>query len=132
MTNATIDPIPPAAKAATETLEKGAQHVIAKAKVNAEVLGESNNAAIHGFMDIAKAYQKMATNNAERLTSSLKALSGVKTQTEFFELQKKFLNEGIEATVKDGGEIAKLTSALFTLAFRPIQQNFETLSHSRI
>jgi hypothetical protein len=98
---------------------KAAQH----AAVNgAESLAKSGSAAIAGFQELAKAYQALATKNAERLTTSIQQLATVKTPTEFLELQRKLITEGVEAAVADSAHIAKLTTAAFTAAFEPLQK----------
>lgn len=105
----------------TATLEK----FTSAAKVNVDSLTQSGNAAIAGFQELAKAYQALATKNAEKLTASIQALSSVKSPTEFVELQQKLLKEAVEAAVADGREIAELTTSIFTTAFEPVKKQVE-------
>lgn len=95
------------------------------AKVNVEALTKSGNAAIAGFQELAKAYQALATKNAEKLTASIQALSSVKNPTEFVELQQKLIKEAVEAAVADSREIATLTTSIFTTAFEPVKKHVE-------
>ena len=85
-----------------------------------DVLVKSGNAAIAGLQELTNAYQALATKNAERLGASLQALAAVKSPTEFVALQGKLLSEAVDAAVKDGATIAKLTADVFTAAFEPI------------
>ena len=100
------------------------------AKTNADALTKGGNAAIAGFQDLAKAYQALATRNAEKLTASIQALAATKSPTEFFELQQTLIKEGVEAAVSDSQDIAKLTAAVFTAAFEPVQEHVTALQKS--
>ena len=92
------------------------------AKSNAEALSKSGSAAVSGLETLAKAYQTLVTKNMEKLTSSLQALSSVKTPVEFFEIQQKLVKEGFEAALADSRVIAELTNSVFTAAFEPVQK----------
>ncbi len=109
MTNATVDQITAATTA------------------NVEALTKSGNAAIAGFQELAKAYQALATKNAEKLTASIQALATVKTPAEFIELQQKLIKEGVDSAVNDSRDIADLTTAVFTAAFEPVQKQVEAV-----
>lgn len=109
MTNATFDQITAATKANVDALTKG------------------GNAAIAGFQELAKAYQTLATKNAEKLTASIQALASVKTPAEFVELQQKLIKEGVDAAVTDSREIGELTAAVFSAAFEPVKQQVEAV-----
>ena len=99
----------------------------AATKANVEALTKGGNAAIAGFQELAKAYQALATKNAEKLTASIQALSTVKSPAEFVELQQKLVKEGVESAVADSREIAELTTAVFTAAFEPVKQQVEAV-----
>ena len=104
--------------------------ITAATKANAEALTQSGNAAIAGFQELAKAYQALATKNAEKLTASIQALATVKSPVEFVELQQKLIKEGVDAAVSDSRNIAELTTAVFTAAFAPVQQQVAQLQKS--
>ena len=107
----------------TATIEQ----ITATTKANAEALTKSGNAAIAGFQELAKAYQALATKNAEKLTASIQALAAVKSPTEFVELQQKLIQEGVDAAVSDSRNIADLTTAVFTAAFEPVKKQVEAV-----
>jgi hypothetical protein len=94
----------------------------AAANGNGDILTMGGGAANAGFQELAKAYQELAIKNANRLTTSMHALAATKSPTEFFELQRKLMTEGVEAAVADSTHIAKLTTAAFAAAFEPIQK----------
>ena len=101
--------------------------ITAAAKENVDALTQSGNATIAGFQELAKAYQGLATKNAEKLTASIQALAGTKSPTEFVELQQKLIKEGVEAAVADSRQIADLTASVFTTAFAPVKKQVEAL-----
>ena len=107
----------------TATIEQ----ITATTKANAEALTKSGNAAIAGFQELAKAYQALATKNAEKLTASIQALAAVKSPTEFVELQQKLIKEGVDAAVADSSKIAELTTSVFTAAFEPVKKQVEAV-----
>jgi len=51
----------------------------------------------------------------------------VKSTTELMALQGKLMSEAVDAAVKDGSNIAKLTTAVFTAAFEPITKPMAAL-----
>jgi phasin family protein len=104
--------------------------VTSATKANTDALTQGGNAAVMGFQELAKAYQTLATKNAEKLTASIQALSAVKSPTEFIELQQKLIKEGVDAAVSDSSSIAKLTVSVFTAAFEPVQKQIEAMQHS--
>ncbi len=119
MSSATIDH---PAKTRPEAIPLAGKIELAKA----EILIQSGNASIAGFVDLAKAYQAMATKNAERLSASLQALAHVKTPSEFLALQHKLIAESVESAVSDGTHIAKLTTGIFTAAFEPVKKQLDS------
>jgi hypothetical protein len=94
---------------------------------NTDAITKSGNAAIAGFQELAKAYQTLATKNADRLSSSMQELAAVTTPAEFVELQGWLIKEGVEAAVTDGAHIRKLTAAVFSAAFEPVREQVEAL-----
>ncbi len=100
------------------------------AKANGDALAHGGTAALAGIQELAQAYQALAARNAAKLTESLQALSAVKTPTDFFQLQQRLISEGVAAAVKDSQEIAKLTTAVFTAAFEPVQKQIVSLQGS--
>ena len=101
--------------------------ITAATKANAEALTNSGNAAIAGYQELAKAYQELASKNAEKLTSSIQALASVKTPNEFADLQQKLVKEAVEAAVADSKKIADLTASVFSSAFEPVQAQIQSL-----
>ena len=109
------------AKALTES-GQAAEKII---KGSADALTESRNALRAAVDELTKAYQELATKNAENLTAAIQALSAVKSPAEFIELQQRLIKDGVEAAVSDSRHIAQLTTAVFTAAFEPVKKQIE-------
>ena len=109
------------AKALTES-GQAAEKII---KGSADALTESRNALRAAVDELTKAYQELATKNAENLTAAIQALSAVKSPAEFIELQQRLIKDGVEAAVSDSRHIAQLTTAVFTAAFEPVKKRIE-------
>lgn len=129
------------AKAVADTAHKLAQAPEMALKADAAISAKAVNVAEHtikgaaeggdalaaGFQELAKAYQAMATRNAERLTSSIKAFSAIKTPIECVELQRSLVMEAFDTAVSDFGHISKLTTTLLAGALTPMQKSVEAL-----
>ena len=103
-----------------------------KSMDNDETLTESGAASPTALQELTKAYQELATKNAENLTEAIRALSSVKNPTEFLQLQQKLIKDGVEAAVGDSRRIAQLTAAVFTSAFEPLKKQFEAMQKTAI
>lgn len=104
-----------------------AEKLTATTKANIEALTEGGNAAISGFQELAKAYQALATKNAEKLTASIQALAAVKSPDEFVSLQQSLIKEAVDAAMADSKEIADLTTKVFSTAFEPVKKQVEAV-----
>jgi phasin family protein len=74
---------------------------------------------------LTEAYQELAARNAKNLAAATRALAAVKSPAEFLELQKKLIQEGVDAAINDSRNIAQLTTAVFTAAFEPMKKQIE-------
>lgn len=96
-------------------------------KANTDALTESGQASGAALEELSKAYQELATRNADNLTAAIRALSAVKNPAEFIETQQKLIKEGVQAAVSDSQNIAHLTAAVFTAAFDPVRKQIESV-----
>jgi hypothetical protein len=103
------------------------EQITATVRGNQEAASASSHNAMAGFQELAKAYQAIASRNVEKLSASIHQLSSVKSPTEFITLQQKLIKEGIESAVSDSNDIAKLTTAVFSAAFEPMQKQAAAL-----
>ncbi len=124
MTNPTVDPI---AKANADALTRSGHAAEKIVKGNADALTDSGNASSAAFQELTKAYQELAAKNAKNLTAPIQALAAVKTPTEYIELQRRLIEDGVEAAVRDGHNIALLTAAVFAAAFEQVKKQIEAM-----
>ena len=124
MTQPTAETI---ATAGPDALAKGANAAEKVANANIASLTESGHAVGAAVQQLSKAYQELATRNANNLTVAMKALSAVKSPAEFIEIQQKLIKEGVQAAVADSQNIVQLTTAVFTSAFEPVKKQIEAL-----
>jgi hypothetical protein len=88
---------------------------------------DSATSASAAFKELSKAYQDLATRNAANLKSSIQALAAVKSASEFIEVEKRLIKEGVQAAVSDSQNIAHLTTVAFTAAFAPVKQRIDAI-----
>ena len=105
----------------TEALARSGETANEIMKGSADALTESGNASRAAVQELSKAYQELTTKNVRNLTAAMQALAGVKSPTEYIELQQRLIKEGVETTVGDSQRIAQLTTAMFTAAFEPVK-----------
>ena len=85
----------------TEALARSGEAANEMIRGNADALTESGNASRAAVQELTKAYQELATKNVRNLTAAMQALVGVKSPTEYIELQQRLIKEGVETTVGD-------------------------------
>ncbi len=110
-----------------DALANGANAAEKVANANIASLTESGHAAGAAFQELSKAYQELATRNANNLTVAIKELSAVKSPSEFIEIQQRLIKEGVQAAVADSQNIVQLTTAVFTSAFEPVKKQIEAV-----
>jgi phasin family protein len=123
-------PVEQVAKAGVEELKKSGEAAEKIVQGNVEALTQSGAASKAAVQELTKAYQELASKNVHNLSAAVQALSGVKSPTEFIELQQKLIKEGVEAAVADSRHIAQLTTAVFTAAFEPVKKQIEAVQKS--
>ena len=94
-------------------------------------LSKSTNASRAAVQELTKAYQELAAKNVSNLTAAMQRLAAAKSPTEFIELQKRLISEGVEAAVKDSQHIAQLTTAVFAAAFESVKAQIGGVAEER-
>jgi hypothetical protein len=110
------------AAATTAAVKQGPEAITAVVEETTEA-----NTAGGALKELSKAYQELATRNAEKLKSSILALAAVKSVKEFVEVEQRLIKEGVQAAVADSKNIANLTTAVFTAAFEPVKKRIEAI-----
>ncbi|EQB32834.1 phasin family protein [Sphingobium ummariense] len=101
------------AKAGVEKSTKALEEMSDIAKGNVEALVESGKIAAKGLETFGQEAVDYSRKSFEKATASMKTFSGVKTPTEFFQLQSQFLSSTFDDFTK---EAAKNGEALIKLA----------------
>lgn len=94
---------------------------------DAHPLARFGAAAITGFASLAGAYQDLASRNSEKLATAVKALSSVKSPSEFFELQQTLIKEGFATALADSCAIIRS----ITCNFEPVRKQVEVFQAIR-
>jgi hypothetical protein len=96
-------------------------------KENTAALTESGSAVGDAFQELAKAYQELASKNAQNLTAAIQAISAVKNLSEFIELEQRLIKDGVQEAVSDSENVVRLTAAVFSAAFDPVKKRIEAI-----
>ena len=113
--------------AVAEQVSKASGAAVEQATANTASVVDSSHAAGAALKELSKAYQDLATRNADKLRSSIQALSAVKSVKEFVEVEQRLIKEGVQAALADTKNIAQLTTAVFTAAFEPVKKRIEAM-----
>jgi hypothetical protein len=113
--------------AAAEVAEAGTAAVGKMTEANIATIADSSHAAGAALKELSKAYQELATRNAEKLKTSIQALAAVKSVKEFVEVEQRLIREGVQAAVADTKNISQLTTAVFTAAFEPVKKRIDAM-----
>ena len=114
----------------TEALVRSGVAANEMIKGNVDALSETGNASRIAVQELTKAYQELTTKNVRNVTAAMQALAGVKSPTDFIELQQRLIKEGVETAVGDSQRIAQLTTTVFTAAFEPVKKRIEAVQNA--
>jgi hypothetical protein len=103
-----------------------AEHLL---ESNADTMAKTGTAALAGLKELAKEYQAIASRNSARFTSSIYALTTVKTPQDYMELQRRLFTESVQSAIADFQTIAKLTTAAFNVSFDPLRRHVDRELH---
>jgi len=117
-------------KSGASTMNRAAEKTEENLAATTHAINKSGHIAMSGLQELAKAYESLANRNAAQFASSMQAFASVKTPAEFIALQQKLIRESLDAAVGDFRNIAKLTAAVFTASFEPLQKQIETVQAS--
>lgn len=121
------------AKAAVEQGNKALHEAAEFSKGNVEAMVESSRIAAKGFEAMGQNAADFGRKSFEGMTATLKSLSGVKSPTEFFQIQSDYLraafdsavaeaSKGTEAFVKLAGDAAQPLSSRVALVAEKVKQ----------
>ena len=103
---------------------KTAEEFVSFGQANFEALVKSSQIWTAGWQDLGKAFAATAQANLDEAMTSFKALSGVKSLQEAFELQGTYAKAAAERTMTETGKLADASAKLAEQAFAPLTERF--------
>jgi phasin family protein len=104
--------------------------IVAFGKENVDAFVKSSSLAVKGIEELTKAYTTLANQQIEQTVSAVKALSAVKSPTEFQTLYSNLAKTSIETLVAEGRKLQELTSAVVTNSAAPINARVQAVAGS--
>ena len=108
------------AKAAAEKGQELAKDAVEFTKGNVEAVVEAGKIGLKGSQDLTRDYVEFAKQSFEDTTAALKKVAGVKTPTEFFQLQGELSRNAFDAAVKQTSKNSEAVLKLANDMFQPI------------
>lgn len=108
------------AKAAAEKGQELAKDAVEFTKGNVEAVVEAGKIGFKGSQDLTRDYVEFAKQSFEDTTAALKKVAGVKTPTEFFQLQGELSRSAFDAAVKQSSKNSEAVLKLANDMFQPI------------
>lgn len=108
---------------AKSAFAKGSEYVSQAtefSKANVEALVESGKIAAKGVQDMGQAYASDTRHNFEEITATMKQFAGVKSPTEFFQLQSETLRKTFDTAISQTSKNTEMFVKVAGEAFQPI------------
>ncbi len=99
---------------------KTAEQVAHFSQGNVEAFVKSSQILANGFQDISKLWAATAKASMDETMSTFKALTGVKSLKEAFDLQSSFARASMEKAMTESGKITEHSLKVAEQAFAPI------------
>ena len=97
-----------------------AQDMLSFSQGNIEAVGRSSQILMSGMQDIGQSMAAAAKSSMDDTMGSFKALSGVRSFKDLFELQSNMVRSAMERSVAQTGHLTESTLKLSERAFAPI------------
>jgi phasin family protein len=111
-------------KAAVEKGQKSVGEIVEFSKGNFEAVVASGKVAAKGAEEIAKYATDYGRTSIEKANATAKQLSGVKSPTEFFQLQSEIAKTSLEAFVSEASKFGENYMKLLGEIAQPIQNRY--------
>ena len=103
---------------------------VAFGKENTDAFVKSSSLAVKGIEELTKAYTTLANQSIEQTVSAVKALTAVKSPTEFQTVYGTLAKTNIEYLVAEGRKIQELASSVVTSSVAPINARIQAVAGS--
>lgn len=104
--------------------------IVAFGKDNTDAIVKSSSLAVKGFEELTKAYTSFANSSIEHTMSAVKALTAVKSPTEFQTVYSDIAKSSIESFVAEGRKIQELASNVVTSSVAPLNARMQAVAGS--
>ncbi len=103
---------------------------VAFGKENVDAFVKSSSLAVKGIEELTKAYTTLANQQIEQTVSAVKALSAVKSPSEFQAVYSNLAKTSLETLVAEGRKLQELTSSVVTSSAAPINARIQAVAGS--
>ena len=107
---------------------KSIDNIVTFGKDNVDAFVQSGTVAVKGFEELAKTYAALANKSIEQTQSAVKALSGVKSPTEFQTVYSGLVKTSLESFVAEGRKLQELTTTIVNSSVAPINERVQALT----
>jgi phasin family protein len=104
--------------------------IVAFGKENTDAIVKSSSLAVKGLEELIKAYTNLANHSIEQTTSAVKALTAVKSPTEFQTVFSDLAKTNLETLVAESRKIQELASSVVTSSSAPITARVQAVAGS--
>lgn len=104
--------------------------IVSFSKENTDALVKSSSLAIKGLEELTKAYTSFANQSIEHTMSAVKALTAVKSPTEFQTVYSGLAKTSLESLVAESRKIQELASSVVTSSVAPINARVQAVGSS--
>jgi len=104
--------------------------IVAFGKENTDAFVKSSSLAVKGLEELTKAYTAFANSSIDQTMSAVKALTAVKSPTEFQTVYSNLAKTGLESLVAEGRKIQELASTVVTNSVAPINARIQAVAGS--
>jgi phasin family protein len=112
----------------TDMTTQSIDQFVAFGKENVDAIVKSSSLAIKGIEDLTKAYTSIANQSIEQTVSAVKALTSVKSPTEFQTVYSTIAKTNLEYLVAEGRKIQELASSVVTSSAAPINARIQAVA----
>jgi phasin family protein len=107
-------------KEGVEKAMKTAEELVAFSQGNVEAILKSSQIWATGVQDLSKSFAAVAQSSLDESMSAFKALTGVKSLKDAFELQSSFARAALEKSLAESGKLTDASFKLTEQALAPI------------
>lgn len=99
---------------------KATEEMVSFSQGNVEAVAKSSQILISGMQDISQSLAAAAKTSVEETVNGFKALSGIRSLKDFYELQTAMLRSAVERSVAQSSQLTEHSIKLSARAFAPI------------